>query len=704
MLERLSAVAALVIFVLTVWSLVRLGDRALLTPLAVASALLAALVPALLLLVLIGRRIARRRVRRRGGGDARLHVRLVVLFSATAAVPTLLIVLLTSYMFQSGMQVWFSERSRGMFENAVGLAQSFLTAEVRDVGDNATAMALDLRTQLTRTPMSGQAFSDYYVQQVVVRELSESAILEVGTDGIVRTAALIDPADRAAANRLPPEVMTRLRNGERVVARQVGERVEAVTQLVPDRPVYLYVARGGLFLPFESVSRARGVFADYNALFVRSRDLQYRFLASLFAGALLLVGLVIMVAIAVADRIVRPIDQLVEATQAVAGGNLGTSVPHPSEPNPDELGLLARAFNDMTDRLREQTGDLVETRDRLEERRAFIEAVLGAVATGVVSLDGSGNVRLANAAAAAILGREGEDLSGTPLATLAPALASWVDSSDHGAIVTLEVDGESRTLAVRMTGAASGRVLTFDDLSQQLSDQRRAAWSDVARRIAHEIKNPLTPIQLAAERLQRRFAPAEGQDQATFERLTSTIVRQVGDLRGMVDEFSRFAQMPQPVFRRERLSDIVRQSIFLQEIAKPDIRFSFDDRSGGSELVCDRRLLAQAFTNLLKNAAEAIERGDAPTGEVEAVIDTDDRERLIVTISDNGAGLPPQRDSITEPYVTTRHGGTGLGLAVVSRIIEDHVGELGFSDRAGGGTIVHLTFDRAALAAKIEQD
>lgn len=700
--EAIAGAAALVTLGLTIATIVRMRDQTLLSPAGVAFALFATLVPAMLLLVLIGRRVARARVARRGGGDARLHVRLVLLFSATAAVPTLMVVLLSSYMFQSGMQFWFSDRSRGMFENALGIAQGFLEAEVRDVGANTAAMAHDLRAELNRVPMNAQPFNDFYVQQVVVRELSESAVLEVGEDGIVRTVALIDPSNSAATNRLPPDVISRLRAGEEVVARQAGDRVEAVTQLLPGRPVYLYTARGGVFLPLDSVGRAGEVFADYNVLFARSRNLQYRFLAALFIGALLLVGLVIAVAIAVADRIVRPIDQLVEATQAVAGGNLTASVPHPSSSDPDEIALLARAFNDMTERLRVQTGDLVETRDRLEERRAFIEAVLGAVATGVVSLDASRRVMLGNAAAAAILGRTGEDLAGQRLDDIAPPLATWVDSSEHGAIVTLDVAGESRTLAVRMTGADGGRVLTFDDLSQQLSDQRRAAWSDVARRIAHEIKNPLTPIQLAAERLQRRFGPAEEKDRSAFERLTSTIVRQVGDLRRMVDEFSRFAQMPRPVFRRDSLTDVIRQSIFLQEIAKPDIRFSFHGPDEPVELICDRRLLAQAFTNLLKNAVEAIERGPNRPGVIDCALSREG-DVVRVAITDNGAGLPAQRASITEPYVTTRDGGTGLGLAVVSKIVEDHAGTLSFADRDGGGTVVVIEFDTAKLAARADQ-
>jgi two-component system nitrogen regulation sensor histidine kinase NtrY len=232
--------------------------------------------------------------------------------------------------------------------------------------------------------------------------------------------------------------------------------------------------------------------------------------------------------------------------------------------------------------------------------------------------------------------------------------------------------------------------LTFEDITQQLYDQRRAAWSDVARRVAHEIKNPLTPIQLAAERLQRRFGKQEGQDEETFRKLTSTIVRQVGDLRRMVDEFSSFARMPKPMFRAENIADVLRQSVFLQEVAKPDIDFTVTLPDSLPMLVCDRRLLAQAFTNIVKNAVEAVERGEKGDGKITAELRVDGAI-MTIAVADNGIGLPAERHLIVEPYVTTREGGSGLGLAIVKKIIEEHGGELAFDDQPGGGTIVLIT-------------
>ncbi|MGN6376278.1 MAG: sensor histidine kinase, partial [Sphingomonas sp.] len=357
----------------------------------------------------------------------------------------------------------------------------------------------------------------------------------------------------------------------------------------------------------------------------------------------------------------------------------------------DEVGTLANAFNRMTSRLQEQTG-------ALESRRALIEAVMSGVSAGVISVSGDGTIRLINASAVAQLRLDEAKAVGAQLADLAPELADLLAGDARESILQLTTGGEARTLAVRITADEDGRVLTFDDITQQLLDQRRAAWSDVARRIAHEIKNPLTPIQLAAERLQRRYGKQfEGND-GTFHRLTETIVRQVGDLRRMVDEFSSFARMPKPVFREESLVDIGRQALFLHEVAHPSVSFRLIHDEPPPTLVCDRRQIGQALTNLVKNAVEAIEgKGEGATGEVIMTL-RQQAGTTIIEIADDGIGLPSERNRLVEPYMTTRARGTGLGLAIVKKIAEEHFGEISFADRPGGGTIVTMRFDAHMLA------
>ena len=285
-----------------------------------------------------------------------------------------------------------------------------------------------------------------------------------------------------------------------------------------------------------------------------------------------------------------------------------------------------------------------------------------------------------------------------------------LDEGRSADVVQIRAHGERRTLAVKIAQDASGHVLTFDDITQQLSDQRRAAWADVARRIAHEIKNPLTPIQLAAERLQRRYAEEITSDRSTFTRLTGTIVRQVGDLRRIVDEFSSFARMPKPIFRPESIADIARHCLFLQEVAHPNIRFEFRSHTENLHIVCDRRQMTQALTNIVKNAVEAVEARIQRDGEVhepgqivmsldqDAGIEDGAARALVLTLTDNGIGLPAERERIIEPYMTTRAKGTGLGLAIVQKIIEEHGGIIGFHDATGGGTVVRIVLDPEYLA------
>ena len=669
----------------------------LLTPALVAAIMVVNLVPAMALIVLIGSRVARARaVRSMAGGNGRLHVRLVALFSLIAAAPTLLVVIFASLLFQFGVDFWFSDRSRGMFENAANLAEGYYQENQRQVGANTYAMATDLGKQLSLVPIDSPAFSNYYLQQVVVRSLNESAIIEIGRDGVARTATAINPDDRAAEARLGSAMVGRLDAGEDVVVVRQPTRIEAAARLPGTDRAYVYASRDTNVPGFQQSARASAVLADYNSLFDRSQQLQLQFNGALYLGSLLLLALAVIAAIVVADRIVRPLGTLIGATRTAAGGDLSVRVTPPARD--DEIAVLTRAFNRMTEQLQGQTGALVSVNEQLEARRSFIEAVLSGVSSAVISVDADRRILLANAAAGRLICQSTDCLTGRPLDDVAPELARLLISDEREAIVQLSrKDAEPATLAAKAVAQGDGFVLSFEDITQQLLDQRRAAWSDVARRIAHEIKNPLTPIQLAAERLQRRFGDKVEGDGATFRKLTDTVIRQVHDMRRMVDEFSSFARMPKPTFGVEDVRDILRQAVFLFEVAKPDIAFAVQTPAEIEPLVCDRRLLSQAMTNIIKNAVEAIEEKyknseEAVTGHVAAELFSGADGEIVIRVSDDGIGLPEARDAIAEPYMTTRQGGTGLGLAIVKKIVEQHYGELDFSDNpAGQGTCVTLT-------------
>ena len=699
-LLELVATTALVAMLAVSWMAVsaNTASNQLLPSRLTSTLLIGTLVPAMALIVLVGRRIALRRAKQSGlGASGRLHVRLVWLFSLIAAIPTLLVVIFASLLFQSGVEFWFSDNSRGMLENASSLARGYYADKLRDVGNESVAMASDMRAYLNQTPITSQDFAEGYSWQVISRKLNESALIEKGPDGNLRTAAIVDPNSDESRERITPDDMKRLNAGEAVVVKASAQRIEAISTVDPVRGIYLYVARNSDTLALNQWARAQSVLKAYDILSGRARALQLRFNLALLTISLALVGLAVWVALRFADRQVSPLVELVSAARTVGSGNFSMRVAHRG--GTDEIALLARAFNRMTAQLEGQTQALVSANSQLEVRRAFIEAVLESITAGIISVGPDGTIQLVNSSAQKLLQAAGApDLLGRPLDRIAPQFSQLAASGQHGGIVQYAKGGDLLTLAVKITADRNGHVITFEDITRQLLDQRRAAWSDVARRIAHEIKNPLTPIQLATELLRRRYGRQITTDPELFEELTSTIIRQVGDLRKMVDEFSSFARLPKPVFRAEDASDLVRQALFLQEVAHTEITYSFSSDGDSAAIQCDRHQFGQAMTNVLKNAAEAIDsrarKEDVDfRGRIAVHLASTD-SAVTVTVSDNGIGLPAERERILEPYMTTREKGTGLGLAIVNKIVEEHGGEMTFSSTDEGGTCVSMRFAR----------
>ncbi|MFK7841323.1 MAG: ATP-binding protein [Sphingorhabdus sp.] len=668
-----------------------------------AALLVGNLIPAMTLLVLFGRRIAQERAAKSSiGSKGRLHVRLVALFSLVASIPMLLVVIFASLLFQYGVEFWFSDRARGMLENANDLARGYYEQNQREVGEETITMANDLRNYLRQANLESPEFAEGYVFQVLSRKLNESAIIEYGADGVARTAAAVDPDDGDEQPKITEAVLKQLEDGKNYVVTARPSKIEAVTALDLKSRIFLYAARDSDMLALSQWERAQSVLADYEELFSRSRSLQLQFNIALFVISLLIVGLVLWIALLVADRMVKPVSDLVHAAKRVTEGDLATRVP-PTFEN-DEIGTLGRAFNRMTERLETQTTALITANDQLGNRRAFIEAVLESVTAGIISLDENGDIKLVNSQAQSLLSKSANTLLDVDIKIAAPQFAELINEGVEDSIIEFSSESDMRTLAVKIVGGPTGYVITFEDITQQLLDQRRAAWSDVARRIAHEIKNPLTPIQLAAERLQRRFGSRMTDDSTVFENLTNTIVRQVGDLRNIVDEFSSFARMPKPVFREENLDDILKQALFMQGVAWPSVNFNFASDDQPIVLVCDRRQLGQALTNIIKNGAEAIQQKAEASedfkvadGAIQLTVKMEN-QIVIVELTDNGIGLPIERDRIVEPYMTTRASGTGLGLAIVKKIVEEHFGEMKFSDATGGGTKVTIRFSPSKLA------
>ncbi len=716
-LEILSVLSLIVAIVANYMAYSQAPDTGEVLPtLQVSLLLVAVLVPSMAILVLIGRRMA---MARAAGSTARLHVRLVFFFSMVAAVPTLLVAGFAAFLFQTGVDFWFSDESRGLMENANELAQSYYDANQREVEQETIVMASDMRDTLARVPITDPDFPDFYARQARGRQISESAILQRLDDGSLRTAAILDLTEDNGPLEFSKGALPQLDAGAFVVVEGGPERIAAVAPIDREAGVYLYNARTTEETMFNQWESAQAISAAYDTLTREARTLQLRFNIALVAMSLLLVGIAVWFALRFADRQVEPLTDLIGAARKVGQGNFALRLE--GRTGADEIGLLNRAFNRMTSQLEKQTDDLVSANRQIDDRRAFMEAVLESVTAGVISVDDDSRVLLMNSSAQALLSgdasgeaeggngdveEQGDALTGQSLSVLSPEICQMVRDGSPRAIVTHAKAGELLTLAVKVAPGSSGHVITFEDITRQLVDQRQAAWSDVARRIAHEIKNPLTPIQLATERLKRRYRKqVTEEDGDLFDELTNTIVRQVGDLRKMVDEFSSFARLPKPVFRNEDAVDLVRQAVFLQEVAHPAITFDVaSDKLSDRMIQCDRHQVGQAMTNVVKNAVEAVEARAAESGDDYAgaihVSMADSGSHIAITIADNGIGLPADRDRIVEPYVTTREKGTGLGLAIVNKIVDEHGGDMNFASGDEGGTNVTLRFDRSPQSSE----
>lgn len=682
------------------------------------------MVPILGLAALIARRVFHLvSDRRKQSAGSRLHGRIVLIFAAVAIVPTLFIGIFASVLFEFGFQVWFSERVRTVLDNASTVAEGYVREHRKIIEADLRAMANDLNREALLYQRSSDGLQQEVYRQAAIRSLNEAILFDASMNVLARASFNLN----TGSDGISRSDLERAGTGELVMIDDVSrdtDRVGALLRLDNFYDAYLYVSRRVDPRVMASYLDGQGALSQYQELEQQREDAQIRFNLMLISVAVALLLAAIMLGLWFATRLTAPIAHLVSAAEQVRQGNLTTRVP--LKGSMDEIGTLARAFNRMTSQLQNQRQKLIFTNEELDQRRAFIEAVLEGVSAGVVGLTPNGVVDAVNRSAMDLLGiQNSKDIMAMPLGDVAPKLDEvrkvLLDTAQKSidAQVEINISDTLRTLDVRISvegeGAdVTGYVLTFDDMTEQLSYQRRAAWADVARRIAHEIKNPLTPIQLSAERLKRKYLKEITSDPVTFERCTDTIIRQVGDLRNMVDEFSSFARMPAPAFRYDDLKDVIRQAAFLHEVGSPEVDFQISLPNGPVEVPCDRRLIAQAITNILKNALESIEARKKATEESEdqqsawrgwiGISLDDDGDTLDFTVRDNGRGLPvAERLKLMEPYVTTRAKGTGLGLAIVKKIVEDHGADISLADDKSGGAAITISFTREALKTRFRR-
>ncbi|MFQ5533226.1 MAG: ATP-binding protein [Sphingomonadales bacterium] len=671
----------------------------------------------LILLLTLGALIARRLVtlwadRRSGLAGSGLHARLVALFSIVAIAPTLVMAIFSVLFFQLGVEVWFSDRVRSVVDTSVKVAEAYTEEHRKVIRADILTMAADLNRQAPFLVGNPNRLQQVVNGQALARSLSEAVMFN--SSGQVLAHANLTFS--LGLDRLPMSVLVEAADGKAVMlADNSDDRVSALIRLDRYLDTYLYVSR---FLDPQVLSYAedtRSTVSAYEKLEDNLGQKQTIFNMIYIVLAVLVLLAAVWTGLWLATRLVAPITDLVRAAERIREGDLGARVP--GEADNSEFGALARAFNRMTSQLQSQRHELVSANQQLDIRRRFTETVLAGVTAGVIGLDQEGTINLTNRSAVTLLGRTEDSLAGAKLAEQVPEMAALIEKARARPAqvaqgqVNIEREDRATSLLVRVATETFGKdikgfVVTFDDITDLLAAQRTAAWGDIARRIAHEIKNPLTPIQLSAERLNRKYQKEIKSEPEIFIQCTETIVRQVGDIRRMVDEFSAFARMPAPAFETLNLSELARQALFLQEVAAPEIEMIFKAPDQAVELRCDRRQVSQALTNVLKNAVEAIsarrlgsqDNGtDHDSGLVELALYHND-EQTVVEISDNGRGLPGElKDRLTEPYVTTRNKGTGLGLAIVKKVMQDHGGQLVLEDRAAGGACVRLMFHHAQL-------
>ncbi|HZH52206.1 MAG TPA: PAS domain-containing sensor histidine kinase [Microvirga sp.] len=653
------------------------------------------------------------RERRAGAAAAGLHVRIVGLFSLVAVLPAILVAIVATVTLDRGLDPWFTSSLKELMTNTVEIAKSYREMQCRTLARETQLMAADLNRAKVLYDADQKVFRDFLQSRAIFLGFPLAMILEPNgavvekievkrIEGIPEpTVADLDDANSTDALCLFP------RNGNvfrsMLTLEAHGGRVLYVAREVDPRAVeFPLVAEAGM--------------AFYNALDQKKAGVQIAFASMFTLIALIVLLSAIWFGLNFANRLVSPIRRLIHATDQVATGNFYVQVP--VRRGEGDLAHLGETFNKMTSELRHQHDRLTAASDLIDRRRRFTEAVLAGVSAGVIGIDAEGRITIVNPSAEALLGTSRDELLGRSITLVLPEVADLVEEMSQGRqrLMQRQIQftrkGKERTINVRVTSEQARSeerelVITLDDITDLVTAQRTSAWADVARRIAHEIKNPLTPIQLSAERIRRKYGKVITTDREVFDQCTDTIVRQVDDIKRMVDEFSSFARMPKPAIGDEDLVETIRQVVFMMRIAHPEIQFTDDLPAGPVVAPFDRRLLSQAITNIVKNATEAIsavpeeERGQ---GQISVILDGTHPDYLILAVTDNGKGFPVEgRQRLLEPYMTTREGGTGLGLPIVSKILEDHGGGMELVDNpAGRGGQVRMWIPKTKHVAEEE--
>ncbi len=646
------------------------------------------------LLLGLGAQALRVRRRQRAGlAGARLHGRMIALFSTIAVLPAILVAVFAFVTLDRGLDYWFSIRTKTIIENTTAVANAYLADQRESLRYDLDIMTRDLSKASEVYQTDRRRFARYLEAQAEIRGLQQALLINARGDVLMAA----EPETTILTIRPPDEAFVAASDKTVIITAMETSQILGLRQIEGLEGTFLYSAR--LMMPSvtEQLLRTDAAVRDYSAMEQRRFETQLTFALIYIILTLVILLSAIWLGLSLADRLVSPIGRLILMTRRLGEGDLEARVESDGLRGNDEIKHLAETFNEMAERLGEQQADLKETHADLDERNRFTEAVLAGVSSGVIGVDENGIINHANDVAGALYEQAAEALIGKPLKTAMPEFSGILAAL--GAAPTRSVSSEFninnpalkghiiRASAQKTHGVHGGAIITFDDITDLLTAQRNAAWADIARRIAHEIKNPLTPIQLSAERLQARYGRDADDDRDIFKQCTDTIIRQVEDIGNMVDEFASFARMPAARMDGVNLADVISETVLLQRVAHRDITYAVGDVPEVN-LVGDRRLISQALTNILKNAEEAVRRAD---GEKRISLEVEERSgEVVMSVSDTGVGWPKtNRYELLEPYNTSREEGTGLGLSIVKKIVDDHGGKLVLSDApwcASGGT------------------
>jgi two-component system nitrogen regulation sensor histidine kinase NtrY len=651
---------------------------------------------------------------------ARLHVRIVGLFSIIAALPAILLAVAATTTFSRAIDSWFTVRTRAIIDNSLEVAQSYLQEHGQVIRTDVANMARDIDASADEVVDKPDALKQLMIAQAGLRDLASAYL--ISPNGQLLISAFDDNAEPFVGP--PPAAVAEAEKGQIAIIKSLERaRVAALARLQRFPGQYLLVTRAVSPKVMGHLQRTEQNVDEYNRL-RRARGglkLAHGLMYTMISMTALLAA--IWTGLWFAGRFVAPIRRLIAGAREVSTGNLDVELPE--RRGEGDLRRLSSTFNTMTRELKHQRDALITANSQLSDRRSFIEAVLAGVSSGIIGLDNDRRITLISPSAQRLLDIEEDAVVGKPIASVLPEFAPVFEHSEEptikakGAVeISRVVGNEERTFSARLTdeqarGGTVGSVVTFDDISELVAAQRTSAWGDVARRIAHEIKNPLTPIILSAERIRRKYGKLIVEDRETFEKLTATIERQAGDIKTMVDEFAAFARVPKPVMEEGDLRDAVQESVILFREGHPALTYDLVLPDSPVIAHFDRRLITQAVTNLVKNATEAVESavqaGQTAKGRVETVLRVSP-ERLEIDVIDNGIGLPKQnRSRLLEPYVTTKGSkGTGLGLAIVQKITEQHGGALSLDDAPpapdrASGALVRITMPRGGRPAAREK-